>query len=526
MSNRPAQPWTNGQTYIERGVTYVYRSAVPGWRILTVTSDDLEVDAVRVNFAPFPAGSIAATNVQAAIEELATEGQAGLATHAARTDNPHATTKAQVGLANVDNTSDANKPISSATQTALDGKQAALGYTAENTANKGVASGYAGLDGSGKVPAAQLPSYVDDVLEFANLAGFPGTGETGKIYVALDTSKTYRWSGSAYVEISPSPGSTDAVPEGATNLYHTTSRAAAAAPVQSVAGRTGAVTLAKADVGLGNVDNTADASKSFVATQISNSTTVGRNVLTAADQAAARAAIGVGAGTGDLQAANNLSDVANAATARDNLSAVGTSRQVLAGGLATGGGDLTADRTITVPIASQAEAEAGTANDKAMTPLRVAQAVAIAVPAGAKMYFAMSTAPSGWLKQNGAAVSRTTYATLFAAIGTTYGAGDGSTTFNLPDGRGEFERGWDDGRGIDSGRAFGSAQTDAMQGHIHSVTAVRYNVGDPYTLSGGSGWNQGAINSGGPTSDGTNGTPRTAAETRPRNIAGLACIKY
>ncbi len=73
--------------------------------------------------------------------------------------------------------------------------------SAEVTTSKGVANGYAGLDGGGKVPAAQLPSYVDDVLEFTNLAGFPGTGETGKIYIALDTSKTYRWSGSAYAAI-------------------------------------------------------------------------------------------------------------------------------------------------------------------------------------------------------------------------------------------------------------------------------------------------------------------------------------
>lgn len=74
----------------------------------------------------------------------------------------------------------------------------------EDKANKGIAGGYASLDGTGKVPAVQLPSYVDDVLEFANLAAFPVTGETGKIYVALDTNKTYRWSGSIYVEISPS----------------------------------------------------------------------------------------------------------------------------------------------------------------------------------------------------------------------------------------------------------------------------------------------------------------------------------
>ena len=69
---------------------------------------------------------------------------------------------------------------------------------------KGQPNGYASLDGGGKVPANQLPSFVDDVLEFPSLGDFPTTGETGKIYVALDTNKTYRWSGSAYVEISPS----------------------------------------------------------------------------------------------------------------------------------------------------------------------------------------------------------------------------------------------------------------------------------------------------------------------------------
>ena len=70
--------------------------------------------------------------------------------------------------------------------------------------SKGSNSGLAELDASGLVPSAQLPSYVDDVLEFANLASFPATGETGKIYVAIDTNLTYRWSGSVYVEISAS----------------------------------------------------------------------------------------------------------------------------------------------------------------------------------------------------------------------------------------------------------------------------------------------------------------------------------
>ncbi len=107
---------------------------------------------------------------------------------------------------------------------ALTAKQDSLGYTAENAANKNSANGYAGLDGSGKVASAQLPSYVDDVVEFANFATLPVTGETGKIYVTLDTNAEYRWSGSTYIQLVASPGSTDAVPEGSTNKYFTAAR--------------------------------------------------------------------------------------------------------------------------------------------------------------------------------------------------------------------------------------------------------------------------------------------------------------
>ena len=110
--------------------------------------------------------------------------------------------KSALALNNVDNTSDANKPISSATQTALDGKQATLNYTPENTANKGANYGYASLGSDGKVPSTQLPSYVDDVVEVANYAALPTIGETGKIYITLDTNFVYRWSGSVYVKIS------------------------------------------------------------------------------------------------------------------------------------------------------------------------------------------------------------------------------------------------------------------------------------------------------------------------------------
>ncbi len=113
-------------------------------------------------------------------------------------------------------------------RTLANGKQANLGFTPENVANKGVANGYAPLDGTAKIAAAYLPSYVDDVLEFANFAAFPGTGETGKLYIAIDTLAEYRWSGSVYVQLVSSPGSTDAVPEGATNKYFTDARAVSA----------------------------------------------------------------------------------------------------------------------------------------------------------------------------------------------------------------------------------------------------------------------------------------------------------
>jgi hypothetical protein len=79
-----------------------------------------------------------------------------------------------------------------------------------SASEKGAANGVAPLGADSKVPSSYLPAYVDDVLEFANLAAFPATGETGKIYVALDTNRTYRWGGSSYTQIA-SGGSVDSV---------------------------------------------------------------------------------------------------------------------------------------------------------------------------------------------------------------------------------------------------------------------------------------------------------------------------
>ena len=93
------------------------------------------------------------------------------------------------------------------------------------------------------------------------------------------------------------------------------------------------------------------------------------------------------------------------------------------------------------------------------------------VPSGSVFCMAVATVPSGYLECNGAAVSRTTYAALFAIIGTAYGTGNGSSTFNLPDLRGEFIRGFDNGRGVDSGRSIASSQSEQNKQHNHSASS-------------------------------------------------------
>lgn len=163
------------------------------------------------------------------------------------------------------------------------------------------------------------------------------------------------------------------------------------------------------------------------------------------------------------------------------------------------------------------------------------------IPTGTVIYLAGSAAPVGFLKCNGAELLRSVYSDLFTAIGTAYGEGDGSTSFLLPDLRGEFIRGWDDGRGVDTGRVLGSSQTDAFQGHAHDIVVSGTNYG----------WHaEGAVDedveeNGGiddqskfltdlaaqlqartPESLSGYGTPRYATETRPRNIALMAVIKY
>lgn len=245
-------------------------------------------------------------------------------------------------------------------------------------------------------------------------------------------------------------------------------------------------------------------------------------------------------------------------------------RTITGGGLVTGGGDLTGNRVLTVAEASEAEALAGVDGTKAMTARRVKAAID-ALIAGAPgaldtlnelsaalgddpdfaatvtnelalkatisyvdaqlaaartllqderrgdvVFRATQTVPAGAYECDGRALSRTgDDAALFAVIGTSYGAGDGATTFNIPDMRGQFPRGWDHGAGVDPGRVWGSSQDDMLETHTHSIPAND----DQAT---GNGFVEDAAGSG--TARITNTGATGGTETRPKNVAGMFII--
>jgi len=155
------------------------------------------------------------------------------------------------------------------------------------------------------------------------------------------------------------------------------------------------------------------------------------------------------------------------------------------------------------------------------------------LPSGAMVDFAGTVAPAGWLMCDGSAVSRTVYASLFAAVGSSYGAGDGSTTFNLPDFRGRFAR-YNDNMGTpagaagrDTGRAHGSSQADDVKVHNHSMPGsgrisidgtTTSQAANYYTMRGGA--------SGYSWVDTTLAVSNTGSETRPINLSCNRIIKY
>lgn len=248
----------------------------------------------------------------------------------AGTGSPEDLTVAQVRTAlainNVDNTSDANKPISSAVQTALNSKI--------DLTQKGAANGVVPLGADTKIAAVYLPSYVDDVEEYDNRAAFPATGEKGKLYVALDTDKTWRWSGTTYIEMKASPGTTDDVPEGTLNLYYTAARARADLLTTTI----GSADVTHAPTAKAVFDALALkanlASPTFTGTPAAPTAAVATNTTQIATTAFVQANKAL-----SLLKANNLSDLANITTARTNLG-LGTMATQNANSVAITGGTI------------------------------------------------------------------------------------------------------------------------------------------------------------------------------------------
>lgn len=162
-------------------------------------------------------------------------------------------------------------------------------------------------------------------------------------------------------------------------------------------------------------------------------------------------------------------------------------------------------------------------------------AISSLTPPGTIISYASTIAPVGYLKCNDAAISRNTYSSLFSNIGTTYGSGDGSTTFNVPDLRGEFIRGWDDNCGIDPGRVIGSAQVQDYQSHGHGVIDPGHSHSVNFDVTQGSnatttfaynGVSAFALRNTNANTTGITIQNSGGTETRPRNVAILYCIKY
>lgn len=254
-----------------------------------------------------------------------------------------------------------------------------------------------------------------------------------------------------------------------------------------------------------------------------------------------------GSCTGNSATATLANTVTTNANLTGDVTSVGNTTSVtkinnVSVGTPTGTGNVVFSNspTLVTPILGSGTATtqtAGTNNTTVATTEFVQTAVGFAVPVGTILDYAANSAPSGYLICNGDAISRTTYSALFAVIGTTYGVGNGTTTFNLPNTLGVFTRGFDSVGTTDSGRVFGSTQAGSFQSHKHTVN----DPGHSHALSAGKTvayvGNTGGAYSGGGTksaeagSIASNTTGITIAntgstETRPINIAITKIIKF
>jgi len=259
--------------------------------------------------------------------------------------------------------------------------------------------------------------------------------------------------------------------------------------------------------------------------------------------------------------ANNLSDLTSVATARTNISVYSKAETYTKSESDSAFIDATGDTMI-----GKLTLDGNPVNALHAAPKQYVDSSGN--PTSAVISIPVDYLPAGYLKCNGAAVSRTTYAALFAIVGVTFGAGNGSTTFNVPDLRGEFIRGWDDSRGVDAGRSVGSSQSGQNEAHSHTGSTVsagshahtgstatagnhRHNVrqgrnqdntlnsqygayGSLYEGNRADASHQYAgnhthslnINAAGAHTHSLTINNSGGSETRPRNIAMLYCIKF
>ncbi|MDX1070531.1 tail fiber protein [Sinorhizobium medicae] len=449
----------------------------------------------------------------------------------------------------------------------------------------GVYSPPAGTKGVSGTTIQSVPynAFVDDLTADANAARPITAGGTGATSAsAARTALGAQTASAALTSISALVTSADKLPyTTASDTYAVTTLTAFgrsliddadATAARSTLGVVIGTNVQAYDAGLASIAGLTTAADRMIYTTAADTYAVatlsafGRSLIDDADATAARTTLGLTIGTNVQAYDAGLNSIAGLTTAADRM-------------IYTTAADTYAVATLTSFARTLLD---DSSNSAARTTLDVYSKSEVdglassSTPAGTVIFYAKSTAPTGYLKANGAAVSRTTYADLFAVIGTTFGTGDGSTTFNLPDLRGEFVRGWDDARGADSGRVFGSAQADEIQSHLHTVnppsTATSSDT-HAHTYSGSTnttgahahsvayqdrGFSGGTINnaeSGGSTgtfntgsagdhahtysgttsSDSHNHTVDIAqfnsgstggTETRPRNVALLACIKF
>jgi microcystin-dependent protein len=381
-------------------------------------------------------------------------------------------------------------------QTALDGRIL--------LSEKGSVSGVASLDGAGKIPASQLPVYepalqiVNTIAErnaltptvnlpvyVKNATGDPTVTTGGAFYLyELATLTWIKLSEMESMEIVQSWANVTGKP--------TVFTADLSTPLTGLSTATGGAVTATDSilVGFGRIQNVLN----NIATTIRGTVLTG---LSTATGGAVTATDTILAGFGKIQ--NVLNNIAT------------TIRGTVLTGLSTAtGGNITATDTLLVALGKLQN--------------QITNASSASVPVGTVIESARATPPTGFLDCDGSAVSRTTYSALFSAIGTVFGVGDGSTTFNLPDRRGNVGRGVGTSAGYATNVtiALGEKTDDALQGHTHPQTAGQPGAG--VTASGGS-YADGASSGSSGLNTGSN-SGRQASETRVKSLGMKYFIKF